>query len=369
MLTIPALSSVKPQSTRFITILHSTKVLPDTSCQVIQLLMSDRSKYTVGWICAVETELTAARLFLDEEYENASGQLPLHDGNSYTLGRIAAHDVVIGLLPMWQYGTNNAAIVTSNMIRSFPNLRFCLMVGIGGGAPTMAHDIRLGDIVVSVPDYGTTAVIQYDYGITLQGRGFEQTGTLNLPPNSLLAAIGQLKSDFEIRGQSLSQEISAVCQNLPRRTRSRFEQPDSSTDKLYKSDFIHMSTECCTNTDDLHNLVARPLRDEDNEPVIHYGVIASGNQLMKDAVVRDRLAVERGILCFEMEAAGMMNQLATLVIRGICDYSDSHKNQAWQGFAAMTAACYAKKLLCNIRANEVQSQQRLSDIGDLLQPR
>lgn len=333
--------------------------------------MSDRNKYTVGWICAIETELTAARMFLDEEYQNASGQLPLHDGNSYTLGRIAAHDVVIGLLPMWQYGTNNAAIVTSNMIRSFPNLRFCLMVGIGGGAPTPEHDIRLGDIVVSVPDYGTTAVIQYDYGIALQGRPFEQTGTLNLPPNSLLSAIARLKSDFAIRGQFLSQEVSSVCQKLPRGPRKRFEQPDSSTDRLYRSDFIHASKGCCMEEADQtqNSLIARPPRDEDNEPVIHYGVVASGNALMKDAAVRDRLAAERGILCFEMEAAGMMNQLATLVIRGICDYSDSHKSQAWQGFAAMAAACYAKKLLSIIPATEVQAQQRLSDIGDLLQPR
>lgn len=273
---------------------------------------------------------------------------------------------------MWQYGTNNAAIVTSNMIRSFPNLRFCLMVGIGGGAPTREHDIRLGDIVVSVPDYGTTAVIQYDYGIALQGRGFEQTGTLNLPPNGLLSAIARLKSDFAIRGQFLSQEVSSACRRLPGiRRRQEYEYPDGSTDRLYRSAFIHTSTGCCTEEDDQtqHNLVARPPRDEDNEPVVHYGVIASGNALMKDARVRDRLAAERGILCFEMEAAGMMNQLATLVIRGICDYSDSHKNQDWQKFAAMAVACYAKKLLCNIPATEVQAQQRLSDIGDLLQPR
>ena len=60
---------------------------------------------------------------------------------------------------------------------------------------------------------------------------------------------------------------------------------------------------------------------------------------------RDRLAKEHGMLCFEMEAAGLMNQLPCLVIRGICDYSDSHKNKLWQGYAALTAAAYAKRLL------------------------
>ncbi|KAL3444390.1 hypothetical protein BJX65DRAFT_310973 [Aspergillus insuetus] len=46
-----------------------------------------------------------------------------------------------------------------------------------------------------------------------------------------------------------------------------------------------------------------------------------------------------------MEAAGLMNTYPCLVIRGICDYADSHKNKAWQGYAAATAAAFAKELL------------------------
>ncbi|OJJ79090.1 uncharacterized protein ASPGLDRAFT_1070745 [Aspergillus glaucus CBS 516.65] len=83
---------------------------------------------------------------------------------------------------------------------------------------------------------------------------------------------------------------------------------------------------------------------EDN-PAIHYDLIASANQLMKDASIRDRLAAEKDVLCFEMEAAGLMNHFPCLVICGICDYSDSHKNKDWQGYAAMTAAAYARDLL------------------------
>lgn len=78
---------------------------------------------------------------------------------------------------------------------------------------------------------------------------------------------------------------------------------------------------------------------------MHYGAIASGNQVMKDGKTRDRLAKKYGILCFEMEAAGLMNQLPCLVIRGISDYADSHKSKRWQGYAALTAAAYAKILL------------------------
>ena len=57
---------------------------------------------------------------------------------------------------------------------------------------------------------------------------------------------------------------------------------------------------------------------------------------MKDAVTRDRRIKEHDALCFEMEAAGLMNDFPCVMIRGICDYSDSHKNDAWQGYAAVT---------------------------------
>jgi nucleoside phosphorylase len=76
--------------------------------------------------------------------------------------------------------------------------------------------------------------------------------------------------------------------------------------------------------------------------------MASGNQLMKDALIRNRLAAEKDVLCFEMEAARLMNTFLCLVIRGICNYSDSHKNKDWQGYVAMVAAAYAKDLLQRI---------------------
>jgi nucleoside phosphorylase len=86
---------------------------------------------------------------------------------------------------------------------------------------------------------------------------------------------------------------------------------------------------------------------------IHYGTIASGNQVIKDGISRDRLSAELGgVLCFEMEAAGLMNDFPCLVIRGICDYADSHKNKAWQPYAAATAAAYAKELLLTVQATD-----------------
>lgn len=83
---------------------------------------------------------------------------------------------------------------------------------------------------------------------------------------------------------------------------------------------------------------------------------------MKDASIRDRLAAEKDVLCFEMEAAGLINHFPCLVIRGICDYADSHKNKDWQGYAAMTAAAYAKDLLHRIAPNRVETEKRISEL-------
>jgi nucleoside phosphorylase len=95
-------------------------------------------------------------------------------------------------------------------------------------------------------------------------------------------------------------------------------------------------------------------REGGNEIAVHYGTIASGNQVMKHAVVRDKLSAELGgVLCFEMEAAGLMNSFPCLVVRGICDYCDSHKNKTWQPYAAATAAAYAREVLLTIPPNEV----------------
>ena len=114
---------------------------------------------------------------------------------------------------------------------------------------------------------------------------------------------------------------------------------------------------------DPSTLVPRSERaDDEDNPAIHYGLIASGNQLIKDALIRDQLAAEKAVLYFEMEAAGLMNTFPYLVIRGICDYSDSHKNKEWQAHTAMVAAVYTKDLLQRIPLNRIEAEERISTI-------
>jgi nucleoside phosphorylase len=124
-------------------------------------------------------------------------------------------------------------------------------------------------------------------------------------------------------------------------------------DRLFAAGYPHVQgrvtcADCTTEQE-----VQRPVRRSAG-PTVHYGTIASGNQVIKDAATRDRISQQfGGVLCFEMEAAGLMNRFPCLVIRGICDYCDSHKNKAWQNYAAAAAVAWAKELLRNIAPADV----------------
>ncbi|KAF6784605.1 hypothetical protein CSOJ01_15728, partial [Colletotrichum sojae] len=271
--------------------------------------MSDPQAYTVGWICAITAESVAARAFLDEEHAGPR-QVAQHDNNSYILGKIGSHNVVIAALPDGQYGTTSAATVARDVLHSFPNVRIGLMVGIGGGAPSQKHDIRLGDIVVSSSGNGNGGVFQYDFGKTIQNSKFQETGFLNQPPALLRTALATLKGTYEMKGHQLVDNVNKNLEKIKKR--SKYRQPATASDRLYKPYIVHPSSsahgcdvEC---GDDATSLIPRHKRDEeDDDPAIHYGLIASGNRLMKDARFRDTLAAERDVLCFEMEAAGLMN--------------------------------------------------------------
>ncbi|KAB2569710.1 hypothetical protein DBV05_g11617 [Lasiodiplodia theobromae] len=323
--------------------------------------------YWVGWICAISTEHVAATLFLDEEHSPLAA-VAKNDNNTYQLGRIGPHNVVIAALPDEEYGTVSAAAVAKDMLHTFQNIRVGLMVGIGGGAPTKKADIRLGDIVVSSPGNGYPGVFQYRFGKAIQDREFETTGQLDRAPKVVRTAIQSLKTTHKIHGHLFNKTIEGILQKGRRQVREEFSRP-TAKDRLYKPDYVHRAepkakarcVDICG--EDPANLVERHNRSEDDDnPAIHYGLIASADVLMKDAKVRDCLSEKHGILCFEMEAAGLMNNFPCLVIRGICDYSDTHNNKEWQGFAAMTAAAYAKDILLKIAPNNVENESRLKDL-------
>jgi len=302
--------------------------------------------FHVGWISALQTEFVAACEMLDEEYPDLPTS-SLQDNNSYQLGRIGVHRVVIACLPKGKYGLTSAASVARDMLRSFPSIRFGLMVGIGGGAPSAKHDVRLGDVVVSSPSGRTGGVIHYEFGKTVQNQSLERTGSLDAPPAALLTALTLIGTRHERKGNQIGTSVASMVNRNPR-LRKKYQRPESGTDQLYRSSFTHPDPDqdcdaaCSGQT---WELIQRADREDEDDPMVHYGLIASADRLMKDAIVRDKLARDEGVLCFEMEAAGLMNHFPCLIIRGICDYADTHKNNMWQGYAAATAAAYAKELL------------------------
>jgi ankyrin repeat protein/nucleoside phosphorylase len=317
--------------------------------------------FTLGWICALPIELTAAKAILDDEYEGSD------DATQYTLGRIGRHNVVVCCLPAGQIGTSVAAAVATEMGIKFPSLRMSLMVGIGGGVPSLEADIRLGDVVISVPQGAYGGVVQYDFGKTVSGGLQMRTGSLNTPPLVLLTAVSNLRANINARRSDIPKYLASIT-HLP-----GFARRDAGPDILFRSSYPHIEgTTCGECRKDM--VIGRPQRDSE-QVVIHYGTIASGNQVIKDALERDRLSAELGgVLCFEMEAAGLMNILQCLVIRGICDYADSHKNKRLQPFAAAAAAACAKEILSFLPAPsqhnalhqwEIRQSSMLDDSGNI----
>lgn len=319
--------------------------------------------YTVGWICALQTEYVVACQLLDEEEPLDEEDTTLavgsfRDNNAYTLGRIGEHHVVIACLPKGIGGIASAATVAKDMLRSFQCIRIGLFVGIGGGAPSDKHDIRLGDIVVGCPKNGSGGVIHYDFGKVIQDQAFKTTGSLNSPPTVLLTALMKLSANHERIGSHYAESAQAIFAENPRLKRE-YQHPGAEYDRLYEPDSKHRYRDqsCDTGCAGVKpSLLQRPQREVDpNEPVVHYGLIASADKVIKDAILRDQLSKHYDVLCFETEAAGLMNNFPCVVIRGISKYSDSHKNDAWQAYAALMAALYAKELLCIIRKDQIAS--------------
>jgi nucleoside phosphorylase len=310
--------------------------------------------YTVGWVCALPAELAAAQEMLDEEHDDPDHEID-NDDNLYALGSIGGHNVVIVCLPAGRIGSSPAAAVAMQMRAKFKGIRFGLMVGIGGGVPSAEADIRLGDVVVSEPHHTFGGVVQYDAGKATRS-GFERTGSLNSPPQILLSAVAKVRAN-KIRGRSTVYKHISKLESI-----SEFQRSRTGSDVLFEASYDHKSGQVCEQCDsDKHQL--RQQREDEEEVVVHYGTIASGNQVMKNAVERDKVSVDLGgVLCFEMEAAGLMNSFPCLVIRGICDYADSHKNKRWQVYAAGMAAAYAKEVLCTIPPYKVEAEKKIDEI-------
>jgi nucleoside phosphorylase len=327
--------------------------------------------YTVGWVCALPKEQTAATAMLDRRHEGLPK--PQNDPNTYTLGSVGNHNVVIACLPKGQIGNNSAANVAAWMISTFPFIKFGLMVGIGGGIPPK---VRLGDVVVSTPVGQFPGVVQWDFGKAKEGGSFERTGSLTNPPTSLLTALTALETEHDLVGSKIPEYLEELRKRWPRLVPKYL--PSDLQDILFKADYRHASRRALDlgDSSDVDNISeeeeescrlcdkTQVVRRKPRDMSVHFGLIASGNQVIKDAALRNKLNKDLGshLLCIEMEAAGLMNNFPCIVIRGICDYADSHKNKDWQEYAAVTAAAFAKEFLAFLQPTDVEGERPVKEL-------
>ncbi|EPS42694.1 hypothetical protein H072_3329 [Dactylellina haptotyla CBS 200.50] len=160
---------------------------------------------------------------------------------------------------------------------------------------------------------------------------------------------------------------------------SKYQKSDSLKDILFKADHIHINED--PNGGDDEDEDEEDEEDEDScrfcdktkvvkrkqrDMMIHYGLVASGNKTVRDATLRAKFSksFEGGVLCVENEAAGIVDNYPCLVIRGICDYADSHGSDEWQEHAAAVAAAFAKELLGHVQASEVERETLVKDVLD-----
>jgi nucleoside phosphorylase len=327
--------------------------------ETLQQSPFSNDQYTVGWICALPIELAAAKGMLDEEHGAPQTPAAEADQNSYLLGRVGNFKVVVACLPKDQIGSVSAAVVARDMVSTFPKIRIGLLVGIGAGIPDEENDIRLGDVVIS-SDKASGGVVVYDFGKRLADGSFQSISILNRPPRSLSSALVQLEAAHKTREKDISRYIDTMLQKYPVMRKTGYRRPAQDTDRLFEVHYQHSAGRTCKGCDPSEEVDREPREDE--YPVIHYGTIATGDSVIKHGPTREELKQKHNAICLEMEASGLMNNFPCLVIRGVSDYADSHKNDRWHAYAAAAGAGCAKEVLQYVQPKEVDLASAAKDV-------
>ncbi|BCS03629.1 5'-methylthioadenosine/S-adenosylhomocysteine nucleosidase family protein [Aspergillus luchuensis] len=354
--------------------------------------------YTIAYITALPKEQTAVLATLDTIHHYHI-PTPASDKNTYTLGSIPPHNIVLTCLPT--IGTTSAASAVTSLLHMFPSIRFVLLVGVAGGVPR--NGVRLGDVVFSVPvSGGYGGVVGWDRGMLVGdgrvvlgqdggGLGVKEEVGVGLGVKRVL---DRLKRNSEMVARKIDGCLDDVEGRFPRLV-PRWTRSDGLRDPLLGRWWMYSYLNSVVWV--LWKVVVAGVvgllglwglammgfgfgfgfeagmgkeemvgakEKKGGNVHVHYGLIASGNFVVKDAKARDALdkGFEEGILCVEMEAAGVMDLVPCIVVRGICDYADSGKNKDWQEYAAMVAAAYARVLLESLSPGDVDMVGDARDI-------
>ncbi|KAH6892554.1 nucleoside phosphorylase domain-containing protein [Thelonectria olida] len=274
----------------------------------------DRDAFEIAVICALPLEADALEALFDrhwdeEEYPYGKAR---GDPNAYSAGVLGRHNVVLAHMP--NMGTASAAIAATSCRTSFPNIRLALVVGICGGVPLSltGQKMNLGDVVVS------DGVVQYDLGRRLPNQFLRKDTLLDSLGRPNMEIRTQLATLKGIRGRrNMEKRMAEYLGVLRRDPELAADRPRAGSDMPF----------------------------EVAPPVVHFGLIASGNTVMKSGEDRDKIAEAAQVIAFEMEGAGVWDVFPCVVIKGVCDFADSRKNKEWQRYAAATAAACAKAFL------------------------
>ncbi|KAK2024403.1 phosphorylase superfamily protein [Colletotrichum zoysiae] len=340
----------------------------------------------IAVICALPREYDAALLILDEKWqpnEDTDGRAREQPPN-HTIGRVGSHIVVLVLL--LNMGKVGAAAETARLRSIYSGLELALLTGICGGVPSpgTANEILLGDVVIS------KSIVQYDIGRQYPGKFArkdtveDNLGRPNKDVRTLLIVLETQSALNELQ-QRVRQNLAHVQQEAANAYyRTSYSRPLTAEDVLFEPAYSHrhrVRPECgcgdsfvcdratSASCEELqceakHQVSRRRLAStrgghaEDGrsttapETRIHIGRVGSGDTVMKSGEHRDNVAKAHGLVAFEMEGAGVWDQIPCIVVKGVCDYADSHKNKKWQDFAAAVAAATARALLERYPAKE-----------------
>ncbi|RKK92683.1 hypothetical protein BFJ71_g10071 [Fusarium oxysporum] len=305
-----------------------------------------RADFPLAIICALSLEVDAIEALFDEYWDCHIYSKAPGDPNSYSTGRIGHHNVVLAYMP--EAGKANGAAVATNCRVSFPHVKLAIVVGICGVIPFTPgprdahHEIILGDVIVS------QSVVQYDLGrqypgsVEYKDTNEEALGRPNVEIRSLLSKLNGLRAR-----RAFESDMGCFLSLLQEDLELAAQYPEPGTDRLYEATYQHVDKDMpCDKCGCNGKLVPRERLEKGAlEPRVHFGRIASGDTVMKSGEDRDHIARKLGVIAFEMESAGVWDSLPCLVVKGACDYADSHKAKATQNYAAATAAACTKAIL------------------------
>ncbi|KAL8386828.1 hypothetical protein RB595_010358 [Gaeumannomyces hyphopodioides] len=324
----------------------------------------DRNGFHLAIICAFPFESDAIELLFDEIYEERYGQ-ETGDINTYTTGRIGNHAVV--LLLFSSMGMKASAVAASLQL-SYTNIKLALIVGICGGLPQIrGRDTFLGDVIVS------KSIVNHDFGWRYPDE-FEirsTEDTLEQANNNIRGLLKLLEGEDEL--ERLQKKAKANLVTLQAAAADRgtsYSPPPDAADTLFPAEHghIHHKEDCDDCDADPPRFCKRafqlscdevgcetgryaPRQNRQQErpvelvPQVFMGRVACSDAIIRSGKHRDAVARERDVIAFEMEGAGGWKEVPCILVKGICDYADGHKNKQWRNFAAATAASVAAAIL------------------------